>query len=91
MRELLRTSGPWHSTVIEAELSVPLGSLDPNHPASSFAIEPIVKALELRPDHRIVNPSREVWIEAGIAAGLMARLQRYGRTSKGEFSTMLSS
>jgi predicted nucleic acid-binding protein len=34
----------------------------------------------MRPAHRILNPDREIWREAGILAGLLARLQGYGKT-----------
>jgi predicted nucleic acid-binding protein len=80
LRDLLRVSRLWHSTVTEAELSVLVGALDPSHPASAHAIEQVVQSIERRPDHRIVKPDREIWREAGIAAGQLARLQRYGKT-----------
>jgi predicted nucleic acid-binding protein len=38
--------------------------------------------VDRRPAHRILNPDREVWREAGILAGLLARLQRYGKSEK---------
>jgi hypothetical protein len=36
----------------------------------------------LRPEHRILTPDRDTWREAGILAGLIARLQRYGKNEQ---------
>jgi predicted nucleic acid-binding protein len=35
--------------------------------------------LKARAAHRIVNPDRDTWREAGMVGGSMARLQRYGK------------
>jgi predicted nucleic acid-binding protein len=78
---LLSTS-LWHSTVTEGELSALAGLLNPDHPDSGTAIEQVIGSVERRPSHRIVNPDREVWREAGIMAGLLARLQRYGKSEQ---------
>ena len=75
----LRTGSLWHSSVTEAELAALSGLLDPTHPGTSNAIAQAAKSIDLRPEHRILTPDRETWREAGILAGLLARLQRYGR------------
>jgi predicted nucleic acid-binding protein len=46
------------------------------------AVEQIVASIERRPDHRILNPDAEIWREAGILAGLVARLQHYGKSER---------
>jgi predicted nucleic acid-binding protein len=82
MKVLLRASTVWHSTVTECELSALAGLLDPNHADSAAAIEQVVASIERRPPHRIVNPDREAWCEAGIVAGLLARIQQYGKAER---------
>ena len=78
----LRLTEIWHSTVTEAELMALPGLLDPIHPGTSKAVQQVVASVERRPRHRILNPDREVWREAGILAGILARLQHYGKTEQ---------
>jgi predicted nucleic acid-binding protein len=78
----LRLAEVWHSTVTEAELSALAGLLDPVHTNTRQAIEQVLASIERRPSHRILNPDRDVWREAGILAGLLARLQQYGKTEQ---------
>jgi predicted nucleic acid-binding protein len=78
----LRLTEVWHSTVTEAELTALAGILDPVHPKTPQAIQQVFASVERRPDHRILNPDREVWREAGILAGLLARLQNYGKAER---------
>lgn len=79
---VLRSTSLWHSTVTESELAALAGLLDPAHPDSDKAIEQVLLSIEQRPTHRILNPDREVWREAGILAGLLARLQHYGKSEQ---------
>jgi predicted nucleic acid-binding protein len=78
----VRSASLWHSTVTESELSALAGLLNPDHPGTPHAIEQVLASIEQRPSHRIVNPDREVWRDAGILAGLLARLQQYGRAEQ---------
>jgi len=83
----LRASELWHSAVTEAELSALAGLLDPRHPETAKAVKQVAAVLGRRPQHRILAPDTEVWREAGILAGTLARLQGYG---KGERRRVLS-
>jgi predicted nucleic acid-binding protein len=78
----LRTGSLWHSTVTEAELAALAGLLDPAHPRTASAIAQVAASINLRPPHRILTPDRETWREAGILAGLLARLQSYGKNER---------
>lgn len=75
----LRTGSLWHSTVTEAELAALAGLLDPADPDRAKAITQVAASIDLRPSHRILTPDRDIWREAGILAGLLARLQGYGK------------
>lgn len=79
---LLRAADLWHSTVTEAELSALSGLLHPAQPGAAAAIAQVAASIDQRPPHRILNPDREIWREAGILAGLLARLQSYGRSEQ---------
>jgi len=72
----------WHSTVTESELSVLTGLLDPRHPDSARVIDRVTASIEGRPAHRIINPDRDIWCEAGILSGIIARLQQYGKADQ---------
>jgi predicted nucleic acid-binding protein len=78
----IRSASLWHSTVTEAELAALAGLLDPGHPDTPQVVDQVIATIEKRPDHRIVNPDAEVWREAGIVAGLLARLQQYGKAEQ---------
>ena len=66
----------------ECELSALAGLLNPGHPDTPRAIDQVLASIVKRPSHRIVNPDREVWREAGILAGLLARVQQYGKVEQ---------
>ena len=78
----VRSASLWHSTVTECELSALAGLLNPAHPGTAHAIDQVLASIEKRPSHRIVNPDREVWRDAGILAGLLARLRQYGKAEQ---------
>lgn len=78
----LRAGNLWHSTVTEAELAALAGLLDPSHPATQHVIAQIAASVDLRPEHRILAPDRDAWREAGILAGLLARLEQYGKNER---------
>ncbi|MFZ0707304.1 MAG: PIN domain-containing protein [Candidatus Korobacteraceae bacterium] len=79
---VLRAADAWHSTVTEAELVAPCGFLDPGHPETAIAIKRILETIEKRPAHRTIAPDREVWLEAGVLSGVLARLQSYSRMER---------
>ena len=76
---VLRAASLWHSTVTEAELAALAGLLNPAHAESARAIAQVAASIDARPVHRILTPDRDTWREAGILAGLLARLQQYGK------------
>jgi predicted nucleic acid-binding protein len=78
----LRSASLWHSSVTEAELAALAGLLDPTHPGTASVIAQVATSIELRPEHRILTPDRDTWREAGILAGLMARLQGYSKNEQ---------
>jgi len=79
---LLDAESPWHVTVTEAELSALSGMLNPRRGDTARIVAELDASIERRPMHRILNPDRQVWREAGILAGLLARLQGYGKDQR---------
>ena len=76
---MLRAAEAWHSPVTEAELAGAIGLLDPAHPQTPEITEQISNVIERRPAYRTIAPDPEIWREAGILSGVLARLQGYGR------------
>jgi len=75
----VRAAEAWHSPVTEAELSGAIGLLDPAHSGTREIVEQITAVIEGRPSYRTIVPDPEIWREAGILSGILARLQGYGR------------
>ncbi|MDO9473938.1 MAG: hypothetical protein Q7J28_12850 [Caulobacter sp.] len=71
-----------HSTVALSELTHLFGRLDPAHPNTRRALAELTGVIEDIPAHRLSRPSERAAGEAGILAGLTARLA--GRASSAE-------
>jgi predicted nucleic acid-binding protein len=82
MEVALRIGSLWHCSVTEAELAALAGLLHPAHPDTASVIAQVGASIDLRQEHRILTPDRETWREAGILAGLLARLQGYGKSER---------
>ncbi len=77
-----RVGSLWHSTVTEAELATIAGLLAPKHPETAGVITQVGASIYMRPAHRILTPDRDTWREAGMLAGLLSRLQSYGKNEQ---------
>ena len=75
---LLRATEAWHSPVTEAELAATCGLLDPAHSKTPGIIEQIAAVIDRRPSYRTLTPDPEIWREAGVLSGTLARTQGYG-------------
>ncbi len=78
----LERSQLWHSAVSESELAAILGLLNPDHKDTPSIIKFVSILLDGRQEHRILIPDQEVWREAGILSGELARLQGYGKSDR---------
>ena len=78
----LRVTEAWHSPVTEAELAAAIGLLDPAHSGTRKIVEEITAVIERRPSYRTIVPDPEIWREAGVLSGILARLQGYGRENQ---------
>lgn len=72
---MLRAAEAWHSPVTESELAATCGLLDPAHPGTRQVIEEITQIIERRPIYRTITPDSDIWREAGILSGTIARVQ----------------
>jgi predicted nucleic acid-binding protein len=79
---MLRAADAWHSPVTEAELAAACGLLDPDHLQTRKIIEEIATLIDRRPVQRTVMPDQNVWREAGILSGILARLQGHEKDQR---------
>ena len=80
--ELLRVRRINHSAVAVAELSHLLGRLDPAHPQTAKVCQTVQATSASIPVHRLQAPSVAVMTEAGMLAGMHARLQGLQRQDR---------
>lgn len=73
-REIARLD-PWHSAVAESEMTYLCGRLDPAHSGTSYVVRQIASIVDRWPKNRVLNPDRDIWREAAILTGILARLQ----------------
>jgi predicted nucleic acid-binding protein len=71
---LLRRSLSHHSAVAVGELTQAFGRLDPKDPRTRGALDKLATALSSIPPRRLEAPSVRAFAEAGMLAGLGARL-----------------
>lgn len=72
--DLLGARTLYHSAVAIAELAISFGKRLPANPAEMNAREILAQSLRQIPPHRTVAPTTAIWGEAGILAGLRARV-----------------
>ena len=79
---MLRAADAWHSTVVENELASACALLDPAHANTRDVIKQIIATIDRMPPHRMISPDREIWRDAGILTGTIARLQGTSRSDR---------
>ena len=79
---MLKATEAWHPPVTEAELAAACGMLDPTHSGTRQIVEKIQRVIEQGSTFRVIIPDPEIWREAGILSGVLARLQGYGKDQR---------
>jgi hypothetical protein len=79
---VMRAAEAWHSPFTGAELAAACGMLDPAYPGTRQIVEKIVKIIERRSAHRMVVSDPDIWQQAGILSGALARLQGYAKDQR---------
>jgi len=73
--KMLLATDAWHSIVAENELASICALLDPAHANTRNVIKQVTAIIGRMPSHRMIVPDREIWRDAGILTGTIARLQ----------------
>jgi hypothetical protein len=74
-----------HGAPALAELAVTIGALDPADRRTRAALISIVEMLTRISPARIIAPSYEVWVEAAVLAGILARTQSIPKQDRRKF------
>lgn len=80
---LLRTRSLYHSAVAVAEMSYRFGARTPAGARELAARKKLEAAIRDIPDHRLVSPTSDIWAEAGVLAGMRARIGGIGADARG--------
>lgn len=74
-----------HGATALAELAVTIGALDPADRRTHATMSPIIETLTRINPSRIIAPSHEVWLEAAVMAGILARTQAIPKQDRRRF------
>ncbi len=74
-----------HGAPALAELAVTIGALDPADRRARATLTPIIEMLARINPSRIIAPSHEVWLEAAVVAGILARTQAIPKQDRRKF------
>jgi hypothetical protein len=74
-----------HGAPALAELAVTIGALDPADRRTQATLTPIIEVLTRINPARIIVPSYEIWLEAAVMAGILARTQAIPKQDRRRF------
>lgn len=72
---LIATKPIWHAAPALAELSLAIGLLDPADPRTAASTQVIRETLRRVPTPRMLAPAPDLWVQAAILTGILARTQ----------------
>ena len=74
----------FHCSVCVAELAVGVANGDPAHPRWKATREHYGALITTMPTSRLLTPDPDIWVEAGLVAGTLARTQGYQASQRKE-------
>jgi predicted nucleic acid-binding protein len=83
--ELVASRTILHGAPALAELAVTIGALDPADHRTQDTVASIVEVLARINPSRIVVPNYEIWLEAAVLAGVLARTQAIPKHDRRKF------
>jgi predicted nucleic acid-binding protein len=67
----------FHCTVCLGEIAVGVGNADPTHHAWPAMRNHYAGLFDSIPENRILEPNAQIWVDAGLIAGTLARTQTF--------------
>ena len=77
LREIIDQALLFHCSVALSELAVGVANADPAHPGWRKLRDHYAEVFAAVPTSRLLTPDAEVWADAGLVAGTLARTQGY--------------
>lgn len=74
----------FHCSVCVAELAVGVANGDPGHPRWKATRDHYAGLVAAIPSSRLLTPDPDIWVEAGLIAGTLARTQGYQASQRKE-------
>jgi hypothetical protein len=74
-----------HGAPALAELAVTIGAIEPTDRRTRATLAPIVEVLTRISPTRIIVPNYEIWLEAAVLAGILARTQAIPKADRRKF------
>jgi predicted nucleic acid-binding protein len=74
----------FHSTVCLGELATGVANADPTRPGWRAIRGHYVALIDALPDSRLIVPDDQIWLEAGVIAGTLARTQGFQKHHRKE-------
>lgn len=77
LRDVIDQALLFHCSVALGELATGVGNADPTHPRWRALRDHYVELLATVPDTRLLTPDAQIWADAGVIAGTLARTQGF--------------
>jgi len=84
VQDLVERALLFHCSVCLAELATGVADASPSRPSWSRLRDHYVELFDNIPRARLLNPDAEIWSDAGVVAGVLARTQGFQRHQRKE-------
>ncbi len=87
VQDLVERALLFHCSVCMGELATGIGNADPSLPAWAALRDHYLELFASIPSARVLNPDAQVWSDAGVLAGVLARTHGFQRHQRKECLT----
>jgi predicted nucleic acid-binding protein len=84
VQDLVERAMLFHCSVCLAELAIGVANANPSLPSWSVLRDHYIELFDSIPSARLLNPDADVWTDAGVVAGALARTQGFHRQQRKE-------
>ena len=85
VQDLVERALLFHCSVCLGELATGIANANPSLPSWSALRDHYLELFDSIPSARLLNPDAQVWTDAGVVAGVLARTQGFQRHQRKEY------